>query len=79
MNLKQLLVAVPAALFILGNGAAIAGPTIDDAGALACVNDKWVETEPEKGHELADFAGRCVAIPNDPSADGRARPPRPML
>ena len=74
MNLKHL-VAVPA----LGNGAAIAGQTIDDAGALACVNGKWVEMEPEKGQKLADFAARCVAIPNDPSGDGRARPLRPML
>ena len=74
MNLKHL-VAVPA----LGNGAAIAGQTIDDAGALACVNGKWVEMEPEKGQKLADFAARCVAVSNDPSGDGRARRLRPML
>jgi hypothetical protein len=68
MSLKQLFVAVPAALFILGSGAANAGETINDAGAFACVNDKWDETEPEKGHKLVDFAGRCVNIPNDPAA-----------
>src|SRR5262249_21503367 len=79
MNLMRLLVAAPAAQFILGDGAAIAGQTVDDAGALACVNDKRVEKEPEKAHKLADFAGRCVAIANDRSGDGRARPPRPVL
>jgi hypothetical protein len=68
MSLKQLFVAVPAALLILGNGAANAGETIDEAGALACVNDKWDVKEPEKGHKLVDFAGRCVGIPNDPAA-----------
>jgi len=68
MNLKQLFVAVPAALFILGSGAANAGKTIDEAGALACVTDKWDETEPEKGHKLAEWAGRCVVIPDDPAA-----------
>jgi hypothetical protein len=32
------------------------------------VNDKWDETEPEKGHKLVDFAGRCVCVPDDPAA-----------
>jgi hypothetical protein len=32
------------------------------------VNDKWDETEPDKGHKLVDYAGRCVDIPNDPAA-----------
>ncbi len=68
MNLKHLFVAVPAALLILGNGAANAGQTINEAGALACVNDKWDEKEPEKGHKLVDYAGRCVHIPDDPAA-----------
>jgi hypothetical protein len=40
MNLKQMFVAVPAALLLLGNGAANDGQTIDDVGAIACVNDK---------------------------------------
>ena len=40
MNLKHLVVAVPAALIILGSGTANAGQTINEAGALACVTDK---------------------------------------
>ena len=68
MNLKYLFVAVPTTLFILGNGAANAGQTINEAGALACVNDKWNKKEVEKGHKLVDYAGRCVDIPNDPAA-----------
>ena len=60
-----LFVAVPAALLILGNGAARAGETINEAGAIACINDKWDEKEVEKGHKLVDYAGRCVHIPDD--------------
>ena len=43
-----------------------AGQTIDDVGAMACVNDKWDEKEPEKGHKLVDFAGRCINVPTIP-------------
>jgi hypothetical protein len=68
MKLKQILLATNAALLILGGGAAHAGKIIDEAGALACVNDKWDETEPEKGHKVVDYAGRCVAVPVDPAA-----------
>ncbi len=68
MNLKRLFVAVPVALIFLGSGTANAGETIDVAGALACVNDKWDEKEVEKGHKLVDYAGRCVRIPDDPAA-----------
>ena len=68
MNFKHLFVAVSAALLIFGNGAANAGQTINEAGALACVNDKWDVKEPEKGHKLIDYAGRCVTIPDDPAA-----------
>jgi hypothetical protein len=68
MNLTHLFVTVPAALVILGNGAANAGQTINDVGAITCVNDKWDESEPEKGHKLVDYAGRCVDIPDDPAA-----------
>ena len=68
MNLKHLFVAVPATLFILGNGAANAGQSINEAGALACVNDKWNKSEPDKGHKLVDYAGRCVHIPDDAAA-----------
>jgi hypothetical protein len=67
MSVKYLSAAVSAALFVLASGAAIAGQTIAEAGAMACVNDKWDETEPEKGHKLVDFAGRCINIPNDPA------------
>jgi hypothetical protein len=55
MNLMQLFLAVPAGLFTLGTGAANADQTVDMAGAIACVNDKWTESEPEKGHKLADL------------------------
>ncbi len=65
MKLKQLLTAVPAALVILGAGAASAGSTVDKVGVLVCVSDKWNETEPDKGHKLVDYAGRCVDIPDD--------------
>ena len=68
MNPKQLLIAVPAALLALGPGAAIAGKTMEEAGTLACVTDKWEEKEPEKGHKLVDMAARCVGVPDDPAA-----------
>jgi hypothetical protein len=68
MKLEYLFVALPATLVILGSGAANAAQTIPDGpGALACVNDKWDEKEPEKGHKLVDAALRCLAIPNDPA------------
>jgi hypothetical protein len=69
MNLKQLFVAVPAVLFVLGSGAANAAQTINEVGVLACVNDKWDEKEVEKGHKLVDYAGRCMALPSDPAAE----------
>jgi hypothetical protein len=69
MNPKQLLVAaVPAALLALGPGAAIASKTMEEAGTLACVTDKWEEKEPEKGHKLIDMAARCVGVPTDSAA-----------
>jgi hypothetical protein len=51
MNLKHQHVAVAVALLVLGNSAAKAGQTINEAGTLACVNDKWNESEPDKGHK----------------------------
>ena len=69
MSPKQWFIAVPAALFVFGSGAANAGQTINEAGAIVCTNDKWDEKEVEKGHKLVDYAGRCVVIPNDPSAE----------
>jgi len=68
MDFKQLFVAVPLALLVLGNSAAKAGQTINEAGALVCVADKWDESEPDKGHKLVDFGGRCVLVPDDPTA-----------
>lgn len=47
---------------------AIAGP-VNEAGALACVNDKWDEKEVAKDHKVVDYAGRCLAISNN-AADG---------
>ena len=45
-----------------------AGETINDAGTMACVADKWNETEKEKGHKLVESSVRCVLIPDDPAA-----------
>lgn len=65
--LKFVAVAVPVVMFCAG--AANAGTIVDVKGAIACVNDKWDESEPEKGHKLAVYAGRCVIIPDDPGAE----------
>jgi hypothetical protein len=64
--LKPLIVALP--LLAIVSGVASAGQSIDVAGTMACVNDKWDEKEPAKGHKLAEYAGRCVVIPNDDNA-----------
>lgn len=50
---------------LLAAGPANAGSTIEEKGALVCVVDKWDETEPEKGHKLVDFVGRCVDVPDE--------------
>ena len=68
MNPKQLFIAVPAAFLLFGNAPAKAAQTIEEAGALACVVDKWDEKEVEKGHKLVDAADRCIDIPNDEAA-----------
>jgi hypothetical protein len=68
MKFKRVLAVVPASMLLFGNGVALTGEAKSDAGALACVTDKWDEKEPEKGHKLVDFAGRCVDIPNDPAS-----------
>ncbi|MGQ0456160.1 MAG: hypothetical protein ACT4OU_03755 [Hyphomicrobium sp.] len=59
---------VAAPLLIVLQSAAALGGTLQEAGVLACVIDKWDEKEPEKGHKLVDYAGRCVAYPDDPAA-----------
>ena len=69
MNPTNLFLAVPATLIILGCGTGNAGETINDAGAIVCVNDKWDEKEVEKGHKLVDAVQRCVTIPNDAAAE----------
>jgi hypothetical protein len=66
MDLKHLLLAIPAALLILGGGP-VKAETINEAGAIACVNDKWDEKEVDKGHKLVDNVSRCIIIPNDPA------------
>ena len=68
MNAKQLFLALPATLVILTGGAANAGETINEAGAIVCVTDKWDEKEVDKGHKLADAVQRCAIIPDDPAA-----------
>lgn len=53
-------------LFFANAPTAVAGE-IKEAGALACVNDKWDEKEIAKDHKVVDYAGRCLAISNDPA------------
>jgi hypothetical protein len=67
MNSRQLFVAVPMTLLVL-SGPANAGQSINLTGTITCVNDKWDEKEPEKGHKLADYGGRCVIVPDDAKA-----------
>jgi hypothetical protein len=71
MKRKQILVVVPAALFILGNAPANAGQIINEEGPIVCATDKWDESEPEKGHKLVEYAGRCVCVSNDPTLPSR--------
>ncbi len=54
-------------LFVAAVGPAEAGQVHEVAGVLACVADKWEEKELEKGHKLADWVGRCVAVPDNPA------------
>ena len=67
MNVQKLVVALPMALLFAGTGQVQAGPTIEEAFALACVTDKWDVKEPEKGHKLVDYAGRCIDVPDEKS------------
>ncbi len=72
MKPRQIILTAAATIFIFGPGAANAGSTINKVGALGCVNDKWNESEPDKGHKLVDYAGRCVNIPDEPAATPKA-------
>jgi hypothetical protein len=67
MNPKHLCITMFAAVLIIGPNPLHAGQTINQAGVLAQVVDKWKETEVEKGHKLVEYAGRCVSIPDDPA------------
>lgn len=53
---------------VFGAGGALAGQTIEESGTIACIMDKWDETEREKGHKIAQSSNRCVLIPDDPAA-----------
>ncbi len=68
MNAIHFGIAFSAALLFGGAGGANAGKTVEEAGVLVCVNDKWEEKEIEKGHKLVDYAGRCVKVPDDSAA-----------
>jgi hypothetical protein len=65
VKLKQI-AAMAAALLVLGNGAANAGQTINEAGALACVNDKWDEKETDKEHKLVRLRWPMHRYPRRP-------------
>lgn len=67
MKLKHLLFAAPAAILMLGNEVANAGKVTNEEADIVCAIDKWNETEPEKGHKVADAAMRCVLIHDDPA------------
>jgi hypothetical protein len=67
MKLKHIIIAAPAAFLVLGSCVAIAGKTVNEVGALVCVTDKYTEKELEKGHKLADWAGRCIGVPDNPA------------
>lgn len=66
-SLSMRLLAI-ASVFALGVSVASAGTTIEEAGVLVCVSDKWNEKELEKGHKVVDYAGRCVKVPDDAKA-----------
>jgi hypothetical protein len=66
-NIK-LLLAISAPLVCIAYADANAGETINEAGTMACVADKWNETEKEKGHKLVESSVRCVLIPDNPAA-----------
>jgi hypothetical protein len=65
MKVKQIAFAGLATLTILGSGVANAGETINEAGAIVCVNDTSKESEPDKGHKLVELTQRCVLVPDD--------------
>jgi hypothetical protein len=66
--MSKLFAAVSVPLLVFGNGSAIGGRTENEAGSLICQIDKWNENQPEKVRKLVDYAGRCMIVPNDPTA-----------
>lgn len=69
INKSTSLRAAPCVMLLaFGSIAANAGETIQETGVIVCVNDKWDEKEPKKGHKLVDYAGRCVKVPDDAAA-----------
>jgi len=62
LDLRLLLVAFAALPVMMNADAARAAKSEAESGVLVCVTDKWTETEPEKGHKLADGVMRCVVV-----------------
>lgn len=66
--MQFIVLSIALLMLFLTNAPTVAGE-IKEAGALACVNDKWDEKEVAKDHKVVDYAGRCLAISNN-AADG---------
>ena len=66
--MQFIVLSIALLMLFLTNAPTVAGE-IKEAGALACVNDKWDEKEVAKAHKVVDYAGRCLAISNN-AADG---------
>jgi len=73
MKRRHVLFVMPAVFSFVCPCAALAGNTVGETGAMACVVDKWSEKEPEKGHKIADSVLRCVAVPDDPTVEKYAQ------
>jgi hypothetical protein len=67
MTYRALCIA-PAVLLFTCTTPSLAGTTIEEAGTITCVTDKWDEKEKAKDHKLVDAASRCVLIPDDTAA-----------
>lgn len=65
---QKKMIAISALGFVVAAGTSTAGETIHEAGAIACVTDRWDEKELEKGHKQVESACRCVLVPDDPAA-----------
>lgn len=64
---KHFIPLLPALLVLVSDGAALAGNSVNETGAIVCVNAKWEEKEVKKGHKFVEYAGPCVIIPDDAS------------